>query len=195
MNSIRHISLFALALICIGIMLLPQHIRESLYLNIEDFKQGQYWRFFSAHLTHYSWIHCLSNIVGLLLLIGIFNNSKRNFHWLVAALVTAMAISSGLSLFSAKLDWYVGFSGVLTGLYAYASIKTFNENTSLSIFILIALSGYVAIQVFQGELIDSMLIKDLNTSSHAHAYGLISGILYAMIEQYYLIISKDRIKQ
>ena len=175
MDTVKHKPLVALALTCIVIMLSPQYVRESLYLHIEDWKRGEYWRFFSAHLTHYSWTHCLSNVIGLLLLIGIFKDTKQSMHWLTAVIISCITISSGLILFSTQLDWYVGFSGVLTSLYAYASIKTFTENTKISTFILIGLIAYVVIQVYGGgELIGSMLISDLKTSSYAHAYGLIA---------------------
>jgi membrane associated rhomboid family serine protease len=105
-------------------------------------------------------------------------------YWLPAATITCLAISSGLILFSTQLGWYLGFSGVLTGLYAYASIKTFNENAKISTIILISLSTYIVIQLFEGELISSSLITDLNTSSYAHAYGFIAGALYAVIDKY-----------
>jgi rhomboid family GlyGly-CTERM serine protease len=183
MNALDHKPLLAFALICFALMLLPEQIRELLYLHIERFKQGEYWRFFSAHLIHYSWPHCLSNIIGLFLLMGIFNDTKQNIHWYFAATIVCIAVSSGLILFSTQLDWYLGFSGVLTGLYAYASIKTFNENTKISMIILIALLVSVVIQLFEGELISSILFVDLNTSSYAHAYGFIAGGLYGVIER------------
>ena len=185
MNALKHKPLLAFIAACIVIMLFPQHVRELLYLHIENFKHGEYWRFFTAHLTHYSWVHCLSNIIGLLLLIGIFSNTQQKIHWLLAAIIICIAISSGLILFSIKLDWYLGFSGVLTGLFSYASIKTLNENARISTIILIALSTYITIQFFEGELTSSVLIADLNVSSYAHAFGFIAGILYGISDQYF----------
>jgi len=186
MTTLKHRPLIAFAIVSIAIMLLPQHVRELLYLHIEDFKHGEYWRFFSAHITHYSWIHCLSNIIGLLLLMGIFSDVKCKMHWLIVATMTGAAISIGLILFSTQLNWYMGFSGILTGLYAYASIKVLNENIMLAVIILIALAGYITAQLFEGELISSLLLANLKTSSHAHAYGFSAGIIYGLAEQYIL---------
>ncbi|MFK7795746.1 MAG: rhombosortase [Gammaproteobacteria bacterium] len=185
MNTVKHKTPVALAIICIAIMFMPQHIRESLYLHIDDLKQGGYWRFLTAHLTHYSWTHCLSNIIGLLLLIGIFNDIQQKIHWLRIVMITCIIISSGLMLFSNQLDWYVGFSGILTSLYAYVSIKGFNENIKVSTFILIVLTAYITIQLSKGELISSLLITELKTSSYAHGFGFIAGVLCAVIELCY----------
>ena len=184
MKALKHKQLYIFALISMLIMFLPQQDRAILTLHIESVLQGEYWRFFSSHFSHYSWAHCLSNIIGLFLLIGIFNKSKQNMHWIIAATVISAAISCGLIFYSNKLDWYLGFSGVLTGLYAYASIKTFNENAIISITILTILLTYVATQLLEGELIDSIITVDLNASSYAHAFGLIAGIFYGIIEQY-----------
>tara|TARA_R110002074_G_scaffold276192_1_gene447635 strand:- start:78 stop:608 length:531 start_codon:yes stop_codon:yes gene_type:complete len=169
-------------------MLLPQPARELMYLHIDSFKQGQYWRFFTGHFIHYSWIHCISNVVGLLLLSGIFHHTKQATNWILVLLITIVVISTCLILFSNQLEWYVGFSGVLTGMYAYASIKTFKENAGVSALLFIALFTYVALQTLEGELVSSVLMSDLKTSSYAHAYGLIAGGLYAVIEKFYLAI-------
>ena len=182
MHTFPHKSLFVLSLTCIILMLLPTHIQNALYLHIESFKQGEYWRFLSGHLIHYSWSHCISNFAGLLLLAAIFKHFNLTLNWLLASVVIAIAISSGLILFSHLLKWYVGFSGVLTGLYAYASMKTYSENKKLSAAILFGLTIYVTIQLLQGELINSLLIPDLKASSYAHAYGLCAGILFGFYE-------------
>jgi|TARA_B110000238_G_C16086110_1_gene421663 rhomboid family GlyGly-CTERM serine protease len=188
MNIFEHKPLLAFIVVCIVIMLLPQHVCELLYLHIEHVKDGEYWRVFSAHFTHYSWIHCLSNIVGLFLLIGIFSHNQQRIRLLLAATVICIAISSGLILFSTQLDWYLGFSGVLIGLFAYASIKTSNENTVISTIILIVLSTYVVIKLFEGELISSITLANLKASSYAHAYGFVAGVLFAITDLF--IISK-----
>ncbi len=161
-----------------------------MYLHIESFKHGEYWRFLSGHLIHYSWLHCSTNTLGLLLLIAMFKNTSMNLNWLLASVVIVIAISSGLILFSQQLKWYVGFSGVLTGLYAYAAIKTLSENIKLSVTICIILSIYAAYQLLQGELIRSTLIPDLKASSYAHAYGLCAGVLFGIYENF--VISKNR---
>jgi len=181
MITLSHKSLFAIALLCIALMLLPNNTHDLIFLRIENIKQGEYWRFFSGHFIHYSWFHCASNVIGLLLLAGIFNNTKHNINWLLASIFICIVISSGLMLFSNQLSWYVGFSGVLTGLYAYASIKTYSENRKLSVMILIVLSSYVVFQLLEGELISSVLLQEIKTSSYAHAYGLFAGILYGVI--------------
>ncbi|MFK8026435.1 MAG: rhombosortase [Gammaproteobacteria bacterium] len=183
MNLSKHKLFITYSFILIAVMLLPQHMRELLYLDIEHFMQGEYWRFFSAHFTHISWVHCLSNIIGVLLLAGIFNQSKQTLNWSFATFLICTLVSTGLILFSTQLDWYVGFSGVLTGLYIYAAIKTIRDNIKISTIIIIALSIYILFQVLEGELISTTVMTDIKTSSYAHAFGFVTGLIYGSIEQ------------
>lgn len=183
MNLSRHKLFMTYSAILIMVMLLPLPMREMLYLHIEHVTQGELWRFFSAHFTHISWTHCLSNLIGLLLLTGIFNHSKQVFHWYFASFLIIAMVSTGLILFSTQLDWYVGFSALLTGLYAYAAVITIRENIKVSTIIIIALSIYILFQVLEGEIISATIMTDIKTSSYAHAFGLISGVLYGCAEQ------------
>ena len=195
MNLSKHKLFITYSFILITVMLLPLHMRELLYLHIEHVTQGEYWRFFSAHFTHISWVHCLSNIVGLILLAGIFNQSKKTLHWSFATFLICTIVSTGLILFSNQLNWYIGFSGVLTGLYAYAAIITFRENLKISTIIIIALSIYILAQVLEGEIINATIMTDIKTSSYAHAFGFITGLIYGSIEQfaaYYSIGFKNK---
>ena len=180
-NTHQNIYLATVTLICVSIMLLPTHIREGLYLNIALAQQGEYWRYITGHFAHYSWLHCISNLFGLYLLFRLFKLSEDYRHWLIATSLIIGFVSFGLALSSETLKWYVGFSGVLTGLLVYASVRTFSQNAILSITFLLVIVTYVFNQaLFGGELIRSTMFSEVQTSSYAHAYGLIGGLLYGV---------------
>ena len=183
MNGLSHKSLIAILLICLIAMLLPMHIREQLYFHVPLIKQGEYWRFFTGHFIHYSWTHWASNSIGLLILISIFNN-KHSLKWLLPSVFVLITVSSGLLLFSQQLTWYVGFSGILTGLFVYACIATITENKVLSILMLLIVLVYVASQLLRGELVDSSALTIIKTSSYAHAYGLLGGLISGLIAKF-----------
>lgn len=89
-------------------------------------------------------------------------------------------ISVGLLLLSEQLIWYVGFSGVLSGLYIYGATTIFNSARWLSIGILVLFVAFTSVQLYQGELTNGS-IRGLPSSSYAHALGITGGFLFAGI--------------
>ncbi len=169
--------------ICISIMLIPTQHREMFYLNLEFAQRGEYWRYITGHFTHYSWLHCISNLIGLFLLYGLFRKPTEKIKWLLPTAFIICVISFGLVISSESLKWYVGYSGVLIGLLSYTCISTFGQNALLSFAFLLLISTYVAGQtVLGGELIQSEFLSEINTSSYAHAFGLTAGLIYGLIE-------------
>jgi len=103
-------------------------------------------------------------------------------HWIIATLIIMLTVSCGVMISSVNLDWYIGFSGVVTGLYVYACIKTYLNNALLSTALLLIIATYVLNQmVFGGELVASVLSETIRTSSYAHAYGFAGGFLCSVI--------------
>ncbi len=184
MNELSHKPLIIILLLCLVAMLLPVHMREQLYFHIPLIKQGEYWRFFSGHFIHYSWLHCLSNSAGLLILASVFNNNKDRIKWLLPIVFILLVVSCGLLLFSQQLTWYVGFSGILTGLFVYACIATIAENRTLSVLMLLVILVYVVSQFVSGELTESDSLTMIYTSSYALAFGVLGGLLYGLAAKF-----------
>lgn len=159
-------------------LFLPNHLREVLYFNIELTRAGEYWRFVTGHLTYVSWQHWALNTASIALLVIWFDKRFQITTWISAILFILNIVSSGLYFFSQALVWYAGFSGILTGLYAFAAVITLRQSNA-SIALLVLLCMYVAWQLAQGELIDGSL-ETVSTSSYAHAFGLLGGILFAL---------------
>ena len=99
-------------------MLMPLGYRELLYMNLELAKQGEYWRFITGHFTHYNWLHCISNIMGVFLLFLLFQPSPKKDQWIIVTAFILTFVTLGLIISSESLRWYLGFSGILTGRLA-----------------------------------------------------------------------------
>ena len=176
--------LIAIIVACVFIMCMPVDIRENLYLNLELTRNGQYWRFISGHFTHYSWLHCAYNIVSLILIFSLFHAVIDHKKWLPPTIFSICVISLGLILTSDSLAWYVGYSGVLVCLLSYACMITYERNPLLSTILLASVTVYVFIQIISGgELFASGILDEISTSSYAHAFGLLSGITYGLLER------------
>ncbi len=175
-NLFTRLSLFySLPILWALLMLPPAEIRQWFYLDIEQFWSGQYWRFLSGHFMHYSWQHYWLNAAGLLIFQQLFPDYCRHWHWLVSALFILLVVSAGLLLFSEQLNWYVGFSGILTGLYIAAALQGLKRQRLLCIAVLLLVGGYTVLQQFQGELVDGVLFG-LSSASRAHLMGMVAGI-------------------
>ena len=170
-----------ISIICISVMFLPESYRQTLYLHLELAKHGEYWRFITGHFVHASWLHCISNIAGLFLLFSLFQPAKNKDNWLLATIMILAVVSLGLTFTSESLKWYIGFSGILTGLFAYICLRTFPDNAVLSASFLLIVTTYVTNQVvFNGELIQAKVFQDISTSSYAHLFGLVGGLAYGV---------------
>jgi rhomboid family GlyGly-CTERM serine protease len=90
---------------------------------------GQAWRLVTAHLVHLGWGHLWPNLLALLLIGGLLEEFLKPLEWLVASVVTAVAISAGLYLLDPDTHWYVGLSGVLHGLVACGAAKMLATRT------------------------------------------------------------------
>jgi len=75
-------------------------------------ESGEYWRLVSAHFVHLGWAHLWPNLAALLIIGALFQDLLRGLDWVVAGLVSAAAIDTGLFLFDPGVQWYVGLSGV-----------------------------------------------------------------------------------
>ena len=81
---------------------------------------GQLWRLVTAHLVHLGWAHTLLNLAGLVMVLAITQPRERGRQWAARLLWLAVGVSAGLWWASTDVPHYVGFSGVLHGLFAWA---------------------------------------------------------------------------
>lgn len=172
-------------------MLLPIEIREQLYLHLELARQGEFWRFLSGHFVYVSWLHWCFNTIGVFLFCLFFHETQNFKTGLPALIFILVLVSLGLMLLSVKLVWYAGFSGILTGLFAYGAIKAYFNSRVFSLGILTILTIYVFMQLNAGELAEGGLVT-IKTSSYAHAIGLFAGITYGLLATAITSIAKTK---
>lgn len=176
----QNIWLFAIPVIGVIAMVIPAEMRQQLYLHLDLSRQGEFWRLISGHFVYVSWLHWSLNTLGILLFWLFFRESRHLKSWLPAVAFILVVVSAGLMVLSVKLVWYAGFSGILSGLFAYGAIISLFKNPGFSAGLLLLLSIYVFIQLSSGELVDGGL-ESVQTSSYAHALGLIAGIIYGLL--------------
>ncbi len=160
----------------IGVMLGMQVLGpELLRYETARIGHGEWWRLLSAHWVHANWTHFVMNMAGFALCLGLTGVGWGLVHWLWRMLALGFGISCAFWLWHPGINWYVGFSGVLYGLYALAAVDSWRRQPWMS-FILLAfvVVKIVLEQAFPGDLTSSELIG-VPVLVDAHLYGLVGA--------------------
>lgn len=149
--------------------------------------EGEYWRSLSAHWVHANWPHFLLNATGLVLCITIASPKWSNWRWTAYNLYLAFGISALFTLRNPELGWYVGYSGILFGIYFLAAIDLYTRDKTIAlllgaaIVIKVVLEQTSEIRITSADLIKVPVIID------AHLYGLLLALSIALAERVYTI--------
>jgi rhomboid family GlyGly-CTERM serine protease len=139
---------------------------------------GQYWRLLSAHFVHLNAQHLLLNLAGLALLWMLLAREFTGRRWLFILLCTVSLIDAGLWWLSPEVQWYVGSSGVLHGLWAAGACASLGRRERSALPLAVALLGKLAYEHFLGP---NPLDEGLPVVSIAHVYGAAGGTLAELI--------------
>ncbi len=87
------------------------------------------------------------------------------------------------------MQWYGGFSGVLTGMYIYAAITVLRQQALLGSAVICIIGAKIIAEQWQGTTIDYSSLSAIPVVVDAHLYGALAGAVYAALT---LITSKLR---
>jgi len=141
-------------------------------------ENGQAWRLLTANFVHLGWGHLWPNLLALLLIGGLLEEFLKPLEWLVASVVTAVAIGVGLFVLDPATQWYVGLSGVLHGLVACGAVIMLETGqVRLGAVLVIGLALKLAWeQVYGGIPLTAASVGGAVVVA-AHLYGAVSGAL------------------
>ncbi len=172
-------------------MILFQVIEAPTFRYQHDWlKTREFWRLLSAHWVHVNWIHFFLNAAGLLLCVAITSPQWSVKRWLVYQFVLALGISLMFSQFNPELNWYVGYSGTLYGIFLLAAVDLYSHDKviavllSVVIVIKIAIEQTSEINVTTSDIIGTPVIVD------AHFYGVLLAITIALINRAITIVNR-----
>lgn len=109
--------LLAAALLCLALG--GDAARQALRYDRLAIADGQLWRIWTAHFVHLGWQHASLNLLGLLLCGWLTPAAALRGLWR-QALWLALGVGLCLWAFSPEVPNYVGFSGVLYGLFVWS---------------------------------------------------------------------------
>lgn len=149
------------------------------------FSQLEFWRILTGHLIHLNWKHLLINSLGLILCMAITSPPWSIKQWFNYHLLLACGISLLFTIETLKLEWYVGYSGILSGIYVLAALDLYKREKIIAVLICAIIGIKIVLEqsgnfvATSNEFIGAPVIVD------AHLYGALLALLIARIQQVY----------
>jgi len=143
---------------------------------------GEAWRLATGHLVHADLRHLGWNVLGVLIVWGLFAREYTPRQWLVVLLASTAATSLGFLLLEPGLEWYVGFSGVLHGCMAAGLVAWLRSARDPLTWLVTGLfAAKLAWEHSVGALPFTAGSISLPVVHEAHTYGAIGGLAAALV--------------
>jgi len=154
---------------------------ETLRYDRAAILDGQWWRVLSGHIVHVGWMHLAMNVAGLVLVWLLFGVRLSTQRWLVVLLLSALGVSAGLLLRQPDLNWYVGLSGVLHGLFAAGIVAALAAGDRGALVLAIALVVKLGWEGLAGPMPGTGEWVGARVVTEAHLYGALAGGATAVV--------------
>lgn len=152
--------------------------RDTLAYERNALSHYQGWRLFSAHLVHLNWRHALLNCTGLVILWALFARAFTPSRWLWIVSAAALSIDLGLWFRYPAVDWYLGASGVLHGVWAAGAYGAWRRGDAMGAVLMALLLIKLAYEQYSGL---SVFIGDIPVLTAAHWLGALGGLAAAVM--------------
>jgi len=143
---------------------------------------GEVWRLATGHFVHADLRHLGWNVLGVLIVWGLFARDYTARQWLIVLLASTAATSLGFLLLEPGLEWYVGFSGVLHGCMAAGLVAWLRSVRDPLTWLVTGLfAAKLAWEHSVGALPFTGGSLSIPVVHEAHTYGAVGGLLAALV--------------
>lgn len=148
---------------------------EALAYTRTGLQEAEFWRLLSAHLVHLSPMHAFMNVLGLVLVAGLLWDVLAPRALAAAMVASGLAVSLGLWAFDPEVDWYVGFSGVLHGLFVWGGLRCWQQRSGLGGLLLLAVLAKLVWEQSAGPMPGADRAIGGAILVQSHLYGAVGG--------------------
>lgn len=145
--------------------------------NKAAIEHGELWRLLSGHLLHTNVIHLLLNISAIALLWLLHDKHYKKHIYITLFIWCALFTSAGIYYLS-SLDYYVGLSGVLHGVFVWGACKDIESKDKSGYLLFLGVWLKVAHEQYYGASADIAKLIEANVAIDAHLYGALGGLLF-----------------
>jgi rhomboid family GlyGly-CTERM serine protease len=164
---------------------------ELLRYQTTRIQEYELWRLFTAHWVHANWVHFWLNMAGLMLCFALTNIHWNSAQWLWRICFLSIAISAGFYLLQPQIGWYVGFSGVLFGLYVLAAVGSLSKQFAMSVILLLFIGLKISLEQWSSVKISSSELIGVPVLVDAHFYGVLIASVLVVIQLIWQQLSKQ----
>jgi rhomboid family GlyGly-CTERM serine protease len=137
---------------------------------------GEWWRLVTAHFVHLGWSHGFLNLAGLGLVWMLFASTLKGWSAVCVLLASFAAIDAGFLLIEPELEWYVGFSGALHGLFAAGVVASIARGEREGWLLGVLLAVKLAWEQWVGPVPLTETVAGGPVIESAHLYGALGGL-------------------
>lgn len=176
-----HWPALAIAVCALGLEFGGDAWRVAVRFDRIGLASGELWRLVTGQLVHLGWSHLLLNLAGLAVLSVLFGTgvSRRRFLWYFVGGVAG--VNAGLWFVATDIEWYVGLSGALHGIWAGGagdSIRRGDRRFGVAVGALLVLK--LVIEQVMGPLPLTEGISGGTVVQIAHLFGATGGLIAAV---------------
>lgn len=143
---------------------------------------GKLWLLLSGHLVHLNWSHWVLNMAGLGIVAFFFSRYEQWQSWLLLCLLSALCIGVGMYFLKPDIQYYVGLSGVLHGLFVYGAWQERKVYPTSGYVLLILIGGKLLWEILYGAVPGSEEWTGGRVLTEAHLYGACSAAGLILLE-------------
>ena len=167
------------ALIAACFVLQIADLEQALRFDRRLIGEGAWWRMLSANFIHLGWNHFALNMAGAALVFTLFGASVRAWEWLAVIIVVSVAIAFAVLAFNDEINWYVGLSGTLHGMFTYGAIAELRHARVFAALLLLGAGAKLLWEQLVGSFPGTAEAVGGNVIVDAHLYGALAGLLLA----------------
>ena len=177
----HHLIAIGIAIIALLLAMGGDTIAELLRYQADAIKHGQVWRLITGNFVHLGWAHTFMNLLGLGLIWGLFWGCFSQRQWLIITLTSCLAVSLGLLVFDPNLEWYVGLSGMLHGLFVAGAVGGIRRGDRREAILLVAIVGKLIWEQSYGAMPGSAEMAGGPVVVDVHLFGAIGGAFVSLL--------------
>ena len=171
----------ATALMLVVLQLGGDDVASALRYDRAALAGGEWWRWLTASLVHAGWPHLAVNLAGLGIAVLAVGDALATSRWAACFALGALAVTLGLWLGSPEIDWYLGASGVLHGLFVAGATAPAMRRTGAGIVILALVTAKLAWEQLAGPLPGTGEAAGVPVVVDSHLYGAMGGLLFTAL--------------
>ena len=156
-------------------------LEETFIFDRTALLDGEWWRAFTGHIFHTNQYHLLLNLGATILLWSLHGQYYRLSNYAIVLFICAVATSLGVYYFSTDINYYVGLSGVLHGVFVWGACCDILHKEKTGYLLLLGVWLKIGHEQWFGASEDVAQLISASVAIDAHLFGAIGGMIATLL--------------